>query len=543
VIVSDDEDLEVAIEYATKKGETKVKFYKRKRDYAEDTPEEIDLSKVTNLTMYKHNSLKQVADTVSVEGDDDNSELSEGIVEELKEDDFIENDSEPSDRESEFTNRMNANIQDTVSRECSVYIPEEEEKIISKKSDQIIPNVGESFFSEKEEEPEEDSKFVDQFDIIRSHIKEYVHKEDENVEQEIEMQSEEINDFDNSERVDNSDEKEEHVEQAIPQPLHQELLAKSEEDELLEMNSAAAEKAAEKHEAQEHVQQIEPIVEPKVEPIVEPIVESIVEKVEIKEEQDVEQKQEEEKNKDFIEESKDAEKIEESEEFKDEPRLSVSVSVAKANIIKERHQKKISFINRAIENFNFAFNTHEKKLKIAQVEEVDEEKSKDHVISCKPGKLAKRRWRVVNNSSIRWPKNTVLECQDKEVEVEIPEITNPLQPGDKLDISINIKIKEDEKQNIVKVFVFRFYNKIFGHFGEPLIATVEVVPDVIHAPALSQEEQLMEFLEGEEFNPALYEIANDFVEEGLGNFDQCLDALIQCRANYEEARQKLENQK
>lgn len=531
MIVSDDEDLEVALEYAKKKGEEKVKFYKRKRDYVEDTPEEIDLTNVANLTMHKHNSLKHVADTVSVEADDDeSSELSEGVVEEIKEDEFVESDFEPSERESDLADKLNSKVQDTVSRECSVYIPEEEDKRISEKSDQIIPNVGESFFSEKEEEPDEDANYVDQFDIIQSHVKEYVPKKDqEEVEKEVEKQSEEINDIEKSEQVNNSVEKEEQVHQPIPEPPLQDSLSKSEEDQLLEMNSSAIEKQEEKNEPKE--QEIK--VEQKVEEI----------KIEQENAPEEKPKEEEEKHKEYIEESKSVEKVEEVEEFKDEPRLSVSVSVAKANIIKERHQKKISFINKAIENFNLAFKSHDKKLKIAQVEEIDEEKSKDHVITCKPGKLTKRRWRIVNNSSICWPKNTVLECQDKDVDVEIPVIKNPLQPGDKLDISINIRIKESENQNIVKVFVFRFYNKYYGHFGEPLVATVEVVPDIIHAPALSQEEQLMEFLEGEEFNPALYEIANDFVEEGLGNFEQCLGALIQCRANYEEARKKLEDQK
>lgn len=47
-------------------------------------------------------------------------------------------------------------------------------------------------------------------------------------------------------------------------------------------------------------------------------------------------------------------------------------------------------------------------------------------------------------------------------------------------------------------------------------------------------------MEGQdEVNPIMYEIANDFVEEGLGNFDQCIDAILQSKTNYEEAKENL----
>jgi hypothetical protein len=85
------------------------------------------------------------------------------------------------------------------------------------------------------------------------------------------------------------------------------------------------------------------------------------------------------------------------------------------------------------------------------------------------------------------------------------------------------------------MLVFRFYSDTCGYFGEPLVATIEVIPE-----PQKQEEKLLELLEGDkEINPILYEIANDLVSEGLGTFDQCLECLLMCKDNYEKAKEML----
>ena len=188
-------------------------------------------------------------------------------------------------------------------------------------------------------------------------------------------------------------------------------------------------------------------------------------------------------------------------------------------------------MHRALENINFVFGNPEKRQSIAQVDESESEKSQEYVLTCKPGKAAKKRWRVVNNSNISWPKKTKIICQNDKVDAEIPKITNPLNPGDKMEISINIKINEDEADNKVEVFVFRFWNKFYGYFGEPLVATIEITPDVVPKKMedLLQEDKLKELLEGDEINPIYYEMANDLSEEGLGSFEECLIALNKSR--------------
>jgi hypothetical protein len=490
-----------------------VQFFKRKRDYEEDKAEEIDLTHVTDLTIHRHNSLKHVADTVSIDGDDYLDTSSQDSIEGIEEIDSSQSIQKSEYDDSEMNKKLDAHLKDTVSRDSSLYQPSEDR--VSGGSENIENNLGASIVSESESEECKSSKnYFDQFDIIMSKVKDYSPQENELDQKVDEDRNQPENEIKESEVKNNSDEKEEMVSEqndAQPEVVEQEVAHSQEEQELLELNSSLNESKSQNEEI---------LVKPEVS---QP---EVVE--EVKKEVDEEEEEE------------DKDQLEQSEEFKEEPRLSVSVSVVKADIIKDNSKKRITLLNRAIENFNFVFQSPEKKIEIAQIEEIEGEKSKDHVITCKPGQKAKRRWRIINNSSIRWPKNTVLLCQDKAAEVEIPVIKSPLLPGNKLDISINIKINEKEKHNVVKVFVFRFHSKTFGYFGEPLTCTVEVTPEVDNVPQINQEEQLSQLLDGDEFNTALYEIANDFVEEGLGNFEQCLDSLLQCKANYEDAKKKLQ---
>ena len=93
----------------------------------------------------------------------------------------------------------------------------------------------------------------------------------------------------------------------------------------------------------------------------------------------------------------------------------------------------------------------------------------------------------------------------------------------------------------MELFLFRFYSERYGFFGEPMQATVEVVPEKEDPKKLRQEDELKEFLEkkAEDINPILKEIARDLVSEGLGSYEQCLKALMECKNNYEKAKQML----
>ena len=98
-----------------------------------------------------------------------------------------------------------------------------------------------------------------------------------------------------------------------------------------------------------------------------------------------------------------------------------------------------------------------------------------------------------------------------------------------LEMSVKIKISDEKVENHIEQFVFRFFSERSGYFGEPMVCTVEVTPEVM----MPQEDKLKEILTGsDDTNPILLEIANDFVSEGLGTFEQCLEALMDCKANF-----------
>lgn len=488
VVLSDDDDFEAALEYAHSKGRDLIVVQK----FAEEKKEELKEQVIKG----SRSGLELVAETVSNDGDVDDEDLSDdGDIEEIE---YGESTmSRPEEmNEDEMDQELNKNIMDTVSRSSSVYSKledsekaQEEEKGLSESveqrslscnSDEKIENYDYSQINSIENSLA--GNIYAEFELIGSKIGESVaigrgvqdyqpipevakHKI-ENQEEVIEVkhQQEEINFEENK---NNSSQRNSSVQES------------NEEQELMEMNSSVEGELDKKDVL-----------------------------IQISAKNVYNDPEEEEK--------------EEVNHFEDKQRVSVSMSVAKADIVKDDHKARVNILQKAIESVNFIFQNPDKRFKIAQVDNTEEEKSQDYVITCKPGKIAKKRWRVINNSSICWPKNSILYCQQEEAEVQLPKIPVSLKPGEKMDLSVNIKISEDETKNTVKVYVFRLYSKLYGEFGEPLIATVEITPDFVKSPLdkLAQDDKLKELLEGDDFNPILYEIANDFVEEGLGNFER-----------------------
>lgn len=523
VIVSDEEDYDVAIDYVKSKGEGKVTFVPTKRQN-DDSEEELDPEEVKEPRLTGNDSLKHVADTVSVEGNDEfeSSDESDDGIEEI---DASQNLQQNEDKDSALNYRLNGNVQDTVSRDSSLYLTNEEAESI-KNSEKAIKDVGSSVDEsqikndkeepieeeqklEKQESADEDTKrFMSEFSIIQSKVQDY----QPNAQQTEENRSSLQNHYDmglNSDQIKNeeiiNDQKaaSEPAESQNESKVSRDSKAESdnkvqqEEEELSELNKSVA-PSAKVVSGQNSIQ---------------------------KEDQEEEEKKE----------------VVQEDEFEDKQRVDIAMSMAKATKVEDENKKKVNLLHRALENVNFIFGSPEKKFQIAQVDNTDEEKSQDYVVTCKPGKTTKKRWRIVNNSSICWPNKTKIKCQNDDVKVDIPKITTSLRPGEKMDVSINITINENEKENKVEVYVFRFWNKLYGFFGEPMFATVEITPEESQHPAenLSPEEKLQELLEGDDVNPILYEIANDFVEEGLGTFQQCLDALLQCKSNYADAKDAL----
>ena len=530
VIVSDEEDFDVAFEYAENKGQDKFKLYKCSRqDESED-------EKLEEPVLNTRSSLKMVADTVSVgAGDDlDSSEQSEDEIEELEPgQSILSRPSVPDEKELDI--KLNSNVQETVSRDNSVIMNQEEIEDIDEKEKERFKSIAVSVidpkdcnsdeqqnnFEQIENSDELEESLYNEFEIlsqakkVSGKVQDYVPQE----QPEVVENKEPENELDGAEQI-----------EFIAQANQYGVLEPDLEENKVNVNENALkdyERKSEIRQSLEEKQLLEmngSLYQSKVQ-----------EKLDDKNE-DIKQ---DDKKPDNLELLDDVD--EEDKEFKDEPRLGLSVSVAKAKIIPSENKRDFSYLKKAIESIKFAFEDTNKRRKISSIDNTDEEYGIDHVVTCKPGKMTKKRWRVVNKSAICWPRDVYIVCQQKDADVQMPKITNRLCPGEKMDISINIKIDESENDNVVKVFVFRLHSKLYGAFGDPLIATVEVTPEIVQNPIdkMSQEDMLHEFLEGDNVNPILYEIANDLTEEGLGNFEECFKALIESKSNYKEAKEAL----
>lgn len=536
IIISDEEDYDVAIDYAQNKGDGMVKFGLCKRQHNDSEGGSQLNSELGDSIISGVKPFKNIAESTYVENIDDevdqikSSEISDDGVEELKE---IEKE---STAEQELDRILNSRLKETVSEEGSMTITSE----ITEETNSILEefnNIREVQSSEvdtdsqnipleKRESGVSDvaESISEDFDIIQSRVHSYAPKINEKVELDMEPIQEKVEVSQNSsEKLQKSIEKPSEPSAELKEPEAKVSIVEEQEEELLQLN----EEAPKEEISEEQFIELKPESEIKD---IQPDEKVNNDPAQVDLDQDWEKAIEEEKV------------LEDQKEFKDEPRLGVSVSVAQARVIPVENKKRINYFKKALESVKFAFSDPTKKLEIADIDECEEEKNQEYVITATPGQLVKKRWRLINRSNICWPKSTTVKCETEGADVELPKIEKPLRPGQKLDISVNIRINPEETENNVKVFIFRLHSRIYGYFGVALLATVEIIPkeDNKEIEEMSQEDKLTELLEGDdEVNPIMYEIANDFVEEGLGNFDECLNALIECKSNYEEAKEKL----
>mmetsp|Transcript_1957 Transcript_1957/g.2466 ORF Transcript_1957/g.2466 Transcript_1957/m.2466 type:complete len:415 (-) Transcript_1957:466-1710(-) len=388
VIVSDQEDFEVAIEYVKARGD-KVKVVKAKRHQEssdeEDTKDEFELENRDSMPMIKK--------TVSVEG------IEDGDSQESSDIDDIEPQSEDASTEQNEECRRNEEmVKDTVSIENSLYEymndqnnlqPSEESSKILESSQAISEAVSN----------QSSSKESINHNVGKSEIECSIYKEFtvigasaliENPMQPIEEANEELKNSkiepehaneDTSNKLEaHSDEKLEPIGAASEESKHshheEELLARcsQEELELMKLNNPE-----------------DLLADPAVGQVVEPALDLNIEEA-----------------KEVEEEEKD-ELIDEPKEFQPVQRDSVAISCAKAYVVKEENRERAGVIAKALETIRFTFCDPELRKTIAQVDESEDEKKQEYVVSCKPGKIVKKRWRIVNNSKIRWPKRTVIE--------------------------------------------------------------------------------------------------------------------------------------
>ena len=220
---------------------------------------------------------------------------------------------------------------------------------------------------------------------------------------------------------------------------------------------------------------------------------------------------------------------EQIEEFEEDERDKSGSNVQAIKF--DRDAEDVGFIKKTWNSLLFKAGKENIRLELASVMEqkLDEEFSQDYIITAKPGQTIKKRWMVKNKGKISWPVDSQIVCLDDKADCIVPALDFILAPREMLEMSVKIKISEEKVENHIEQFVFRFFSERSGYFGEPMVCTVEVTPEVM----MPQEDKLKEILTGsDDTNPILLEIANDFVSEGLGTFEQCLEALKDCKANF-----------
>ncbi|CAI2363520.1 unnamed protein product [Moneuplotes crassus] len=531
IIISDDEDYDSAIEYVKNKRNRGVQFglCKRQHDDSENPygvskffRDSLSFSQNYDQPAIVHEKVKKLQFGDASSRDSSDEDVSDDGIEELE-----IKAREASQQRDDFDKLLNLNLKETVSEEASFIFPSESNEESLSQIDyfhQIEDAESiESYDCQLEKKVSGVSNLseglCEDFELIPSKLHSYHLKEERN-KSDFESEPEDLKE---------SFEASQQFYKKIVDSLHKpndeakEIPEKPKDEYSGEFNLVESSQILENQNPAEENDIEQPLIMKGKSTLKEPVDdEKIVPKEDIKKEANEELKNH----------------SDHKEELKGEPRDDVAVSVAQATILKEDHQRKSTYLKRALESLKFAFSDPKKKLEIADIDDCEEEKSQEYVITAKPGQIIKKRWRLINNSNIRWPKNTTLKCQAKDAIVDLPEISKPLQPGQRMDISVNIHISPDISSNEVQVFIFRLHNRIYGYYGVALVATVEVTPSYNSKIWLNNSQESFEELihQVDDAECVLYGIANDFVEEGLGNFEKCLQALTQCQGNYEEAR-------
>jgi len=349
IVVSDDEDYDVAIDYAKNKGDAVVKFGLCKRQHGDSEGE--SLSNLEDSISASIPALQNLAESVVV----DEQELKEELKDELNNVSSAISEEELSE-EQKLDQMLNSQLKETVSEEGSITITSETtEEVQNQIGD--IPGVQDGMSSEVDTESQNiplDKKISgvsnisdsisEEFDIVQSRVHSYAPKEMQKVSLEVDPIKESVEDLKQSQEdiqksIDASNKKENDAE-------NQSEIVEEQEKMLLEMNKEE---------------------EKEVSPEDQFIEDSQLE--EQKEDEKDTNPDEKVENNEDLKEDEVAKLIEENKEFKDDPRLGVAVSIAQARVVDEEDKKKANYFRRALESVQFAFNDPHKKLEIADIED------------------------------------------------------------------------------------------------------------------------------------------------------------------------------
>lgn len=142
---------------------------------------------------------------------------------------------------------------------------------------------------------------------------------------------------------------------------------------------------------------------------------------------------------------------------------------------KEYDRKRYTGLERVCAKFKVASGNTDERAKLAEVEDKEPKMGNNDMILCQKGSLISKSWIVKNVGCTVWPKNPRLIVDSKVKGLMVPMILDRLKPGEKMILTVNYTVPEDENiDNDLHQIILRLNSKGFGNFGEPLAVTYHV---------------------------------------------------------------------
>lgn len=141
----------------------------------------------------------------------------------------------------------------------------------------------------------------------------------------------------------------------------------------------------------------------------------------------------------------------------------------------EYNRRRYSGLDKVYWKLRVATGNKEERDKLAMVEINEPQMGNDDIILWKQGSLISKSWIVKNVGCTKWPKNPRLVWDSKLPGLKLPKISEKLKPGEKMLITINLFIPENEKlETDAYQVALNLNSKKFGNFGEDLILSYHV---------------------------------------------------------------------
>lgn len=142
---------------------------------------------------------------------------------------------------------------------------------------------------------------------------------------------------------------------------------------------------------------------------------------------------------------------------------------------KEYDRRRYSGLDKVYARIKVASGNIEERTKLAEIEENEKYMGNQDIIFCKRGSLISKSWIVKNVGCTQWPKNTKLKVINDVSGVVVPMILDNLKPGDKMILTVNYIVPEDDEDDTdARQINLNLLSDRFGTFGDTLQLTYHV---------------------------------------------------------------------